>query len=483
MDRRGARSTIEDYGGAAVIAPPPGDATIGAMKHKALFLLLPYLLSALACSLTEPPTPTFVLPATESPVSTDTPMHTTPAASTPSPSPEATAFDAASYLSEVDNDRLLISVDTLQNFNTRFVHADPNSPTRGIGGARTWIIGQFEQIQEEARAAGVPFVIQLHNFQLEWQGLVTTQTNVVAYLPGSGSRVNEVIIVGAHYDSISEYADATSPAPGADDNASGVAVMLECARIMAQRQHRATVVFAAFSAEETGRQGSQAFLTDVVQGDDLNVRAMINLDMVGAQQLPDGSLLADQVRLFSAPPNESDSRHLARTVQMVVARYMPDFAVKMQPTVDRAGRWGDHMTFSEAGYPAVRLIEAAEDPERSNSTRDTMDRVSAGYMARVTRVVLATLQVLADGPPPPTGIDMADGTLTWTPVANAAGYIIALRRADSLAYDRWIEVETANSFTPPANEDIFGGMSYLAIAAIDAGGQQGPFSIEIPLVR
>ncbi|MBN1284589.1 MAG: M20/M25/M40 family metallo-hydrolase [Anaerolineae bacterium] len=466
------------------------------LKRTALSLFLflfPLFLGALACTFTEPPTPTFLPPVTALPSATaGTPSDAAPSptgtltalpADTPTVTPTAIDAGIASYLVQVDSDRLLISVDTLQNFGTRFVNADPGSTTTGIGGARAWIIKQFEQIQEQARVNGVPFVIMSHPFTLEWRGLVTTQTNVLAYLPGSGDRVNQVIIIGAHYDSISEYGDAASPAPGADDNASGVAVMLECARIMAQRQHRTTIMFAAFSAEETGRQGSQAFLADVVEGENLDVRAVINLDIVGAQQLPDGSMIADRVRLFAAPPDASPSRHLARLVQFAAARYMPDFAVDVQPTADRAEHWGDHITFSDAGYAAVRLIEAAEVPDRTNSVHDTMERISAGYMARVTRVVLVTLLALADGPAPPASVvfDPENNSLSWVAAPDAAGHIIAVRRVDSLVYDRRVEIEAADRFAPPANDDIFGGMHYAAVAAVDADGRQGPFSAEVPI--
>lgn len=460
--------------------------------YRALVLsLLALLVSALACNLAEPPTPTFVPPPTYTvpppiePV-TQTPVPTTP---TPSPNPaEATATPALPvidasvphHLEQVDNDRLLISVNSLANFGTRFVNAEPHSAAMGIGGAREWILGQFRIIEQDARARNVPFIILPHSFQLEWRDLTSTQTNVLAYLPGSGERAKEVIIVGAHYDSTSEVPDIS--APGADDNASGVAVMLECARILAQSRHQATIVFVAFSAEETGRQGSEAFLRDVVAVEGWDVRAMLSLDTVGAQTGPDGEMVGDRVRTFSAPPNEAASRQLARTVHLVAAAYVPDFQVDVQPEADREDHGGDHTTFSDAGYPAVRLVEAAEDPTRTSTTRDTTAWVSARYMARVARVTLAALLVLADGPAPPTHVAFSAGsaqTLTWTPSPNAAGYIIALRDAGSLTYDRWFQVGAPNAFA--WSSEAYAGLDYLAIAAVDANGRQGPFSPEIPI--
>ena len=455
--------------------------------------LLTLVLSVLACNLTEPPTPTFIPPPTytipppiepvtrvpELPAETATPAPTEVAAI---PAAIAPMYDAsiAYHLEQVDNDRLLISVNELVSFGTRYVNAEPESTTSGIGGAREWILGRFRAIEEEARTRGVPFVILPHSFVLEWRGKTTTQINVVAYLPGVGDRANEVIIVGAHYDSISEVPDIS--APGADDNASGVAVMLECARVMAQSRHQATVVFVAFSAEDTGRQGSEAFLREVVQVEGWDVRAMINLDVVGAQTGPDGAVIGDRVRVFSAPPNDSPSRQLARTMHMIASSFMPDFWVDMQSTTDRDGRWGDHLTFSNAGYPAVRLTEAAEDPARSNTTRDTAEWVSARYMSRVARVVIATLLVLADGPPPPTNLAFKTGNpggqeLTWAPSPNAAGYIVAVRNADRLTFSRWFQVGALNVFA--WNGESFSGLDALAVAAIDVNGRQGSFSPEV----
>ncbi len=468
-------------------------------KRALVLSLLTLLVSALACSLGEPPTPTFIPPPTFTVPPPIEPVTQTPDPATPTATlapadaeatltPTARVIDASVpyYLERVDNDRLLINVSHLVSFGTRFVNAEPNSAVTGIGGAREWIISQFRAIEQEARARSVPFFILPHSFQLEWRDLATTQTNVLAYLPGVGDRAKEVIIVGAHYDSISEVADIS--APGADDNASGVAVLLECARIMAQSRHQATVVFVAFSAQETGRQGSQAFLREVVEVEKWDVRAMINLDIVGAQIGANGAVIGDRVRLYSASPNDSISRQLARTLHMVASSYVPDFWVDVQPTVDREGRWGDHMTFSDSGYAAVRLTEAAEDPARTNATRDTIEWVSARYMSRVARVVIAALLALADGPPPPTNVAFKPGAgnpgalnLTWTPSPNAAGYIIALRDADALAYDRWFQVGAPNVFT--WNTEASVGLDFLAVAAIDANGRQGAFSPEIPIAR
>ena len=469
-------------------------------RHRTLIIpLLALLISTLACNLTEPPTPTFLPPPTFTPplpidVVTHTPAPPTPtpaevaAVPTPTPTPPLPVIDASIgyYLEQVDNDRLLISVNELVRFNTRYVNADPTSTDSGIGGAREWLFRQFNQIEQEARARNVPFFVMSHNFQLTWGGVTTTQTNVYATLPGAGERANEVIIVGAHYDSISEV--PLISAPGADDNASGVAVMLECARIMAQTRHQATVVFVAFSAEETNREGSRAFVRDVVRAEGWDVRAMINLDIVGSQTGANGEIIGDRVRIFSATPNESASRHIARIFHLTAATYVPDFVLDVQSTTDREGRYGDHMSFSEAGYPAVRLTESAEIPSLTNTSADRVDRISARYMARVARVTLATLLVLADGPAPPTNIvfDSAGGIgasaadamrLSWTAPPNAAGYVIAMRSANSLTYDRWFMVGAPNAFD--WSSSAFAGLNHVAIAAVDANGRQGPFSPEI----
>jgi hypothetical protein len=180
-----------------------------------------------------------------------------------------------------------------------------------------------------------------------------------------------------------------------------VAAVLEIARILAQSPHRATVICVLFSAEEQGRYGSQALVRDMVQATGLPLRAMINLDSIGIARGLDGSYLGDQLRVYSAPPSNSTSRQLAYLVDRTTQLYIPEMRVNVLEHVDRSGRWGDHQSFSDAGYAAVRLIEPADDPRRMYADSDPPDNIDPDYMRRVTQVALATILVLAesDGQP------------------------------------------------------------------------------------
>jgi hypothetical protein len=299
-----------------------------------------------------------------------------------------------------------------------------------------------------------------------------------------------VIVLGAHYDSIStDFTNGQVDAPGADDNASGVAALLEIARILAAQPHRATLLFVAFAAEETGRQGSQTFVKSYLQAQDppIAVRGMINLDTIGSEVGPNGEIDHQTIRLFSAEPNDSISRQLARQLVLIISTYLPDEVNPvLQSAEERVGRWGDHQPFSEAGYPAVRIIQGLEDQARLHSPRDTFDNVQPGYLMRTTRAALASTIILADGPTPPGDLalralagDPQTQVLIWTPVPGAARYLVALRQTSSLYYDQLLTVEA--SPTPELRWAGFGKYATVAVATVDAAGRMGPLSPEVSI--
>lgn len=194
--------------------------------------------------------------------------------------------------------------------------------------------------------------MQTQEFPITWNDIRGTGKNIIGILSGTDVG-GGVIILGAHYDSISySFDDSSAFAPGANDDASGMAALLEVARIMSQRPHRATVIFIAFSAEEIQRAGSKAFVEDYLraEGGNFDVTAMLNMDIIGSSTGPDGDVNDDEIRLFSADPNESPSRQLARSLNLIATRLAPNMKIIVQEGVDRAGRYSDHMSFSDAGY-------------------------------------------------------------------------------------------------------------------------------------
>jgi hypothetical protein len=389
-------------------------------------------------------------------------------------------------LAQVQSDRLMVTVGTLSGMFSRHVLSTKDNPERGIGAARDWLLGRFTGFgPQPARQIEV----WTQPVQYTWGGGTVNVTSKMSSLFSWHGRGPNVIVIGAHYDTITtNYSDGKAYAPGANDNASGVAAMLETAEIMAGWPCRATLVFVAFTAEETGRQGSLAFVKNYLQAQisPIPVRAMLNLDIIGSEMGANGEIDRRTIRLFSAEPNDSPSRQLARQMALIINTYMDDANPVVQSAEERTGRWGDHQSFSAAGYPAVRLIQSLEDPTRQHSARDTIEGIQPAYLMRTTRAALASVAILAGGPSAPADMSLSlvtdethRQTLVWLPVSGAAGYLVALRQTSSVYYDQVITVQAAHQLT----WDGFGRYAAVAVAAFNAEGRMGPFSPERPLAN
>ena len=456
-------------------------------RHTAVFWGVWALLILLACNLTSSPEPPTIMPrATATPPPTISYATLSPdelpaeAATTAPQFPQADA-NLLNLMNGIQTDRLMLHIDTLQNFRTRHVNSVQNLPDQGIGAAYNYIMGQFEEIS----AASQQRLVTFHQpFNVTWANVSSEQKNVIAYLPGTEINAG-TIVLGAHYDSISlDFEDGSAYAPGANDNGSGVAALIELARVLSTRQHRTTIMFVAFAAEEVNRRGSVAFVDGYVQGRGVGVDAMLNLDIIGSYHGLNGTVDDRNIRLFSAGPDESSSRRLARTIELIGVRHAPNMDILLQDAIDRENRYGDHMSFSDAGYAAVRFTQALEDFTRQHTDRDTLDGVQGVYLTNATRTILAVVAALADGPRPPEDMALRDAgngqrTLIWTPVADAAGYVVALRAPGALTYQAFEIDDGANSVTWDGfNPDRFAS---IAIAAKDANGLMGPLSNEYPI--
>lgn len=444
------------------------------------------ILAALACNVSsEPPATLQVRISTPIP----TPIPAVRATSTPPVGiADVRPVDPSilALMSEVQNDRLMYAMSSLVAMQTRHVLSAKDDPQRGIGAARDWLLAQFDEIQDAHPDRHIDVWTQ--PVQFTWRTLEVRSENIVVVLPGQDVG-GGVIVVGAHYDSAgADLYDGISAAPGANDNASGVAALLEIAHIMARSPHRATLVFVAFTAEESGRQGSMTFVQDYLQAQNppIAIRGMINLDTLGSEQGSNRQRDPRTLRLFSAEPNESPSRAFARQMALAINLYATDVNLVMQSAEERTGRWGDQQSFSQAGYASARLIQGLEDPNRQHSPDDTLENIQLDYLMRVTRAALAAVAVLADGPSAPVPISLRPSadvpgalTFTWGTIPDAAGYLVALRRTPSLYYDQILTVVPGNASS--LTWESFGSFHVLSIAAIDSQGRVGAFSPEMSI--
>lgn len=384
-------------------------------------------------------------------------------------------------VNQVEVDRLMSHVDALQGFYTRHVNSDTQSATRGIGAARNYIESQFQQIQDQTGNLQV----FLHDFDLTWGKIQTRQSNVVAIVQGTEPGAG-FLVVGAHYDSIviPDFTVSTAFAPGANDNGTGVAALLEMARITANHPHRSSIMFVAFSAEEVGRKGSIAFANWLKQQAGSDVFAMINIDTIGNQDDGRGGVNANELRVFSNKPNDTPDRQLARTAEFLGFTMGNGLNLSMrlavQPEIDREQRYGDHFSFTEIGIPSIRFINAVEEKVNGDPT-DTIEYIEPAYFRRSVQSILVVIASLADGPRPPRNLTLRNNNtqLVWEPVTDATGYIVTLRFPGNLAYNQQFEVPGGTTSVPYT----FGCTSYegVAVAARGPDGIIGPLSSELKI--
>jgi hypothetical protein len=258
-----------------------------------------------------------------------------------------------------------------------------------------------------------------------------------------------------------------------------VAALLEIAHILAPLRHRATIVFVTFTAKESGRQGSQAFVDSYLKQQDppVDLRGMINLDMLGSERGLNGRSDPRSLRLFSAEPNDSVSRQFARQLALYISSYATDINLKLQSAEERTGRFGDQQSFSAAGFASARFVQGLENA--APGAHDTLDNIQLAYLIRVTRAVAASVSILADGPLPPESVVMQPispgmATLSWNAVPDAVGYVVALRRKSSLYFDQILNV-TAQSHI---DWDQFDRFANVAVGSVDERGRIGPLSAE-----
>ena len=326
------------------------------------------------------------------------------------------------------------TVRTLVSFGTRNTLSSQDDPKRGVGAARDWIDQQYQAIAE---TSGGRMTVELQTFEQQpgrYQRIAapTKITNVVATLRGSQPEsANRIYVVSGHYDSMcTKPTDADCDAPGADDDASGVAAVMESARVMAPHKFNATIVFMAVAGEEQGLVGSTWFAEQAKQKN-LDIEAMFTNDIVGngtttlrvfSEGVPTNEAADDTtIRHSVGGENDGVSRQLARYITEVARKYLPDFRVWMINRRDRYLRGGDHIPFLEQGYAAVRFTEPNENYNHQHQNVRVENGVQYGdlpqfdnfhYIANVARVNTAALASLALAPARPKDVRILTSRLT-----------------------------------------------------------------------
>ncbi len=408
----------------------------------------------------------------------------------------------AAVSAEVSEVSLRGYIEKMVSFGTRHTLSDQVSDTRGIGAARRWVEGEFRKMSADCGGCLEVVTVKDTVTSLPRVPNPTVIANAVAIQRGA-SDPNRVIIIQGHLDSrATDVMNFTADAPGANDDASGVAAVMESARVLSKRKFGATLVFVALSGEEQGLHGGR-ILANYAKAQGWEVLAVLNNDIVGnshglaahvdnrVRVFSEGvrSLEADAIaaaRRSVGGEVDAPSRNLARYMDVIAEQHLPAFDVSMVYRRDRFGRGGDQVPMVEAGFPAVRVTEAAENYTRQHQDLrtagdivygDTIDGVDFPYLARVTRLNAMTMASLASAPRPPLEVKIdgavsADTKVSWTASAGAASYVIWWRETTSPVWQHSKVVagsETTATLTNVVIDDWFFG-----VQAVSADGYASP---------
>jgi hypothetical protein len=434
-----------------------------------------------------------------------------PASQAPQP---ATLTALADRVSE---QRLRQDIEKLVSFGTRHTLSEQNHPTRGIGASLRWTADEFRRI---SRACGNCLTIAEPSQVVTGRRIPTATKvwNVLGIQRGT-TDPNRVIIISGHIDSrVTDVMNATAPAPGANDDGSGVAATIEAARVLSKHRFPATIVYAVLSGEEQGLHGGK-IMADYARAQGWDVIANLNNDIIGNSCGSDGKCDDAHVRIFSEGPrwqgredlaarqrslggeNDSPSRNLSRWLDDLADDLSLGLDVRQIWRNDRFGRGGDHTELLNAGYPAVRLSVAVENynhqhqdlrVENGVEYGDTIDKMDFPYLRKVTALNVAALAALARAPMPPEprveGAVSTDTKISWRPVEGAAAYMVRWRSTNAgdwehlvrYAPEAMICTEAGGcglEFTLPrirVDDWVFG------VSSVAADGSESPVASAVP---
>lgn len=410
----------------------------------------------------------------------------------------ALSFPLVAAAPAPDPAQLRATITSLVGFGTRHTLSTTTDPKRGIGAARRWAAGRFESFSKACgKCLTVETIGDMFTGPRAPNGVRVE--DVIAIQKGTGDP-DRVIIIQGHIDSrVNDVMDVTTDAPGANDDASGSALVMESARLLSREKFAGTIVYALLSGEEQGLWGGK-LLADTAKARGWKVAAVLNNDIVGNTHGIGGEHVDEKVRVFSegirflgdpklqrqiGEEDDSPSRALAK---VAVATAAADPAIGLEALAirrpDRFQRGGDQTPFLEAGIPAVRFTEATENYDRQHQTirtengrryGDTIDYVDFPYLAKVTALNMAVARRLAAAPAAPasaaiSGAVSDDTKVTWPAVPGAAGYRIRWRRADGIAWtdSRDVGAELTSVDLVRTNIDDH----FFAVSSLAAGGEE-----------
>jgi Peptidase family M28 len=421
--------------------------------------------------------------------------------------------DVRNMLNDVKARNIQQTIDTLVGFGTRHTLSSQTDPNRGIGAATQWV---YDQLQATAAASGGRMTVEKQTFTQPAGPRIpqpTEITNVIATLHGQQpASAGRTYVVSGHLDSrVTDVLNGTSDAPGADDDASGVAAVLELARVMSKHDFDATIVFAVFSGEEQGTFGSINYATRLKDAG-VNVAGMFSNDIIGNTLGQNGVRDRHDLRVFAEGPspqetpaqatirrtmggeNDSPPRELARFVREAAEAAVPKMNVWIIYRRDRFLRGTDDGPFLDRGYPGLRMTEPNEDyrhehqdvrDENGVEFGDRLKFVDFDYVADVAQVNLAALAGLANGPAAPSGVKVEAATLTvdtsleWQPNTepDLKGYEIVYRETNAPYWQHTIPVGDVTSFTVKGiTKDNF----LFGVRAVDTDGNRSVVTFPVP---
>lgn len=406
---------------------------------------------------------------------------------------------------EISRERIEQTVRKLVSFHTRHNLSDQNNPAQGIGAAWNWIKAEMEKsIPVSGGRLTVSYIEYTVGGPDQRIKTETKLKNVVAELKGTDPADDRKILISAHLDSrAATDNDNTSYAPGANDDGSGIAAILELVRIMSARKFPATIVFMAVSGEEHGLYGARN-MAEKARKENWNIVAMLNNDMIGNSGSSE-TLLNDNMRVrvfsegvpafeteqmtavrkYTSGENDSRSRQLARYVKEVGERYVDQLGVTLVFRNDRFGRGGDHTPFAQNGFTAVRICEFNENYDRTHKVPALVNGIQEGdlpeyvdyeYVRKNAGVNLAVMANLAMAPYEPANCGVVVSgltnktTLKWSDPEKGqkpAGYYILMRETYQPLWEKKIFV-TGNEVTLPYSKDNY----FFGIQSVDAAGHE-----------
>jgi hypothetical protein len=420
----------------------------------------------------------------------------------------------AAALQQVSAKGIQANIEKLVSFGTRSTLSaqdlDLLNAGRGIAAARVWIVSELERYSKEC--GGCLDVETYRSVEQPGERIPnpTEIADVYAVLKGTDAvNSKRIVLVTGHYDSRnSDVLDAKGDAPGANDDASGTAVSLECARVLSKMKFPATIVFVTVAGEEQGLYGSRHF-AQMAKERGWDIEAVLNNDIVGGDKNPDQD--HSVVRVFSeglpaaatdqeikrlralGGESDSESRQLARYIADVGRTYDVGVKPMLVFRLDRYLRGGDHAAFNQEGFAAVRFTEYREDFHHQHQNVRTENGIEYGdlpkfvdydYVARVARLNTATLASLASAPAPPANVHLLtktlenDSTLMWdaSPGGRATGYEVVWRATSSPDWEHVLRVGNVTRVTLQISKDE----SIFAVRAVDGAGHRSLPVVPVP---